>query len=150
MARPKKPTAIKRANGTLQKCRVLANEYSPKTLGGFDVPPFLNETQSEVFVTLAEKFKGEGILAATDLEGLVAYAIEYEKYIFATKDINKNGVVDFQGEQNPYVKIADMALKSVIRLSTEFGMTPAARTKVAIAPKKETTLKDMLSDGFGN
>ncbi len=153
MGRPKKPTAIKKNQGTLQKCRILKNEFNPEILETFEVPHFLTKSQKQIFETLAIKFKNTNVLTSIDLEALTIYCIEYDRYILAIKAIKDDDLVyteiDGTPKQNPYIKISDLALKNVLKLSIEFGMTPAARTKVAAAPKEKKTLNGMLNEGFG-
>ncbi|WP_445956183.1 phage terminase small subunit P27 family [Yeosuana sp.] len=154
MGRARKPTTLKKKQGTLQKCRTLENELTPALIHFIDTPDFLQEDQKKMFQFFVDKFSREGLMTTMDDVAVTALAIDYSIYIDSIKKVNAMGLVS-KGKNdmpliNPYLKIANNALKNVMKICVEFGMTPAARTKVAAAPKKEITLKDMLSDGFGS
>jgi P27 family predicted phage terminase small subunit len=153
MGRSRKPTATKKQQGTLQKSRTLENELSPVVISNVEAPKFLQEDQRKMFQFFVDKFSKEGLMTEMDDVAVVALAIDYSIYIDAIKKVNSMGLVS-KGKNgspltNPYLKIANDALKSVMKICVEFGMTPAARTKVAAAPKEKKTLNGMLNEGFG-
>jgi P27 family predicted phage terminase small subunit len=153
MPRPKKPTATKKQQGTLQKSRTLDNELAPALISNIEAPDFLQGDQKKMFQFFVDKFSKQGLMTTMDDVAVTALAIDYSIYIDAIKKINSMGLVS-KGKNgspltNPYLKIANDALKSVMKICVEFGMTPAARTKVAAAPKEKKTLNGMLNEGFG-
>jgi len=153
MGRSRKPTATKKQQGTLQKSRTLDNELNPVVISNVEAPEFLQEDQRKMFQFFVDKFSKEGLMTEMDDVAVVALAIDYSIYIDAIKKVNSMGLVS-KGKNgspltNPYLKIANDAIKNVLKICVEFGMTPAARTKVAAAPKEKKQLSALLQHGFG-
>jgi phage terminase small subunit len=47
-------------------------------------------------------------------------------------------------QQSPYVSIANRLAEIMIRIATEFGFTPASRSRISMPPTNERTLFDIL------
>jgi len=127
-------------------------------LSDIEAPENLTGAEVKIWHGLIPRLQDVGILTVTDLEMVVSYCIEYARYIECQRIIKKQGLTKMEavgnkGEEkevpNVHLKISNEAIKNVMKLSIEFGMTPAARTRVAAAPKEKKGLKSMLSAGFG-
>lgn len=150
MVRPTKPTIQKKLNGTLEKSRVLENEYTPPAIervSDLSPPDFLTDSQKLIFQDVADRHIKNQLLTKVDVDFLTGFAIEYDRYINAIIQLNNKPLTD-DGKVNPLVRVAESALKSWVKIGIEFGMSPAARTKVASAPKEQRGIKSMLNSAF--
>jgi P27 family predicted phage terminase small subunit len=78
-----------------------------------------------------------GLLTELDLPEFIAYCLAWGRYVDAEAQVAKNGeVVTVNGQiiPNPFRKVALVALKTCRIFWADFGMSPAARTRVQ-APK---------------
>jgi phage terminase small subunit len=48
--------------------------------------------------------------------------------------------------QSPYVAVANRQAEIMMRIASEFGFTPASRSRISTHPKAEPTLFDRLED----
>ena len=135
------PTAIKKKKGTLQKCREVENELSPKLVQSIPSPP---EDMREVAKTEWFRIVGElsrlGVLSHLDLTLIEVYCNEYSVYIEMEQLLQKNGRVIFyknadgslkHAQRAPHQSIADRSVDKMIKIAQEFGFTPSARTRIS-------------------
>ena len=85
---------------------------------------------------------GLGLLTEIDRTALAAYCQAYERWVKAERKIRKDGMVVTSDNGfpciSPYISISNKALENMKKFLTEFGMTPASRTRVKVEkPKKE-------------
>ncbi|HWA99392.1 MAG TPA: phage terminase small subunit P27 family, partial [Pirellulales bacterium] len=74
-----------------------------------------------------------GLLTRIDRGTLAAYCVVYGRWTEAETKIKVDGlVVKVNGQiiPNPYLSVANAALKQMREFASEFGMTPSARTRV--------------------
>lgn len=152
MARPRKPTELKKTLGTFTKTRNLTNEFAPDLVTDFEAPDFLSVNQKKVFTSLASRLVEQNLFSVMDFDMIVSYSIEYDRYIEAIKKSKKLIVINEKGESivNRYLSIANEALKNVIKISTEFGLTPASRSRVSGAPKSGGTIAEIMDKALMN
>ena len=48
--------------------------------------------------------------------------------------------------QSPYVSIANRQAEIMMRIASEFGFTPASRSRISTAPTNDRTLFDILEE----
>ena len=149
MTRPRKPTAVKRLQGTLQPCRTPKNEPIPQhDLRGAPAPEYLTDTAKE-FWTFSLAQVPEGLLSTVDYSVFVQWVVLFDQFIELSKEIKREGTI-VQTEEGPEVsrvlghltKTA-AALKS---LETELGFTPAARSRVVAFTKDSPEKKNAFED----
>lgn len=74
------------------------------------------------------------VLHESDRTALAAYAQQYAQWIEAQEQVRLTGVIVQSPNgfpiQNPYLSVANQALKQMRALLVELGMTPAARSRV--------------------
>ena len=126
MARPRKPTAIKKLQGTLQPCRTNFNEPVPKkALNTVEPPDFLSKTARDLWVF-----------------AFACWADTMAKIIECQEILNREGhtVIDEKlgvSKPHPMLKMQN-DLKCILRgYLTELGFTPASRSKVSVHTKTE-------------
>jgi P27 family predicted phage terminase small subunit len=86
------------------------------------------------WLRIAPELAALGLLARIDRSGLAIYCESYARWIGAIVHMQKYGVVIKSPSgypiQSPYVGIANKAGEQVRLMLAEFGMTPAARSRV--------------------
>lgn len=147
MARPRKPTAVKRLQGTLQKCRTNPNEPIPNTpIDRFEPPVFFTETQRDLWIFAISQMPS-GMLSGLDFGIFSRWCIMYDQFVELTKSVNENGAVmyDEMGVPfaNPLVNTLNKLAVSLRGIETELGFTPASRSKVSLVSKEESKNKFM-------
>ncbi len=135
--RPRKPTALKKLGGTLQKCRTNASE--PQPLAGLPAPPeWLSSRAAEIFRAHAAIVAQMGGVSIGDGAALALLASRLEKVELCTAAIEDLGaiyhVVSKSGERvvkwRPEVAMRSEAARHAQSLLAEFGLTPAARARL--------------------
>ena len=147
MARPRKPTAVKRLQGTLQKCRTNPNEPIPKMpIDRFEPPVFFTETQRDLWLFAISQMPS-GMLSGLDFGIFSRWCIMYDQFVELTKSVNENGAVMYDELgvpfANPLVNTLNKLAVSLRGIETELGFTPASRSKVSLDSKEETKNKFM-------
>jgi P27 family predicted phage terminase small subunit len=89
------------------------------------------------------------ILTELDRAALAAYCGAYALWAEATEAIQKYGAMIKSPTgypvQSPYIAIANRQTEIMMRIASEFGFTPASRSRISAPAKTEPTLFD-LSD----
>jgi P27 family predicted phage terminase small subunit len=86
------------------------------------------------------------MLTSLDRAALAAYCGAYSLWADATEQIQKYGVMIKSPTgypvQSPYVSIANRQAEIMLRISSEFGFTPASRSRIAAPSADQPTLFD--------
>ena len=81
-----------------------------------------------------------------DCMGLEAYCTVYARWREAERQLNQSGltILKDNGDSapSPYVKIAEDSLKQLRAWASEFGLSPASRSRVSVAKKPTSVLDD--------
>lgn len=152
---PKKPTNLKLLQGTFRKDRAVTNEPKPESEIP-SVPTHLSDEAKVEWGRISEKLLNLGLLTSIDRAALAAYCqcysdwIEASRFCATTKDgqdrkVIKTGekikqdkdgkVIERSGGnlvENPYFSIQKRSLELMHKFLTEFGMTPASRTRINV------------------
>lgn len=138
MARPRKPNNMKLVEGTYREDRANLKEPQPK-VETVKVPSWLSPKAKTIFMSLREKLMDSRVLTSLDANALELLADAYYEYREARRQVKKEGHIykstTKNGDQlirtHPSVYIADAAWKRVQKMMSEFGLTPASRSKVS-------------------
>lgn len=88
-----------------------------------------------------------GLLTRLDAAALAGYCVAYARWADAERRVAEQGAVVKSPSgfpiQNPYLGIANRALKQIKEFCVEFGLTPSARVRVKAA-------KPAAQPGFAN
>ena len=133
----------KKLKGTLQPCRIKDNPMtgSIATIESIDKDILLNDYArnewDRAFVELSEM----GVIQTTDLNALIILCNQWGWYC-QCNDFMKMGeyiITTPNGmEQNhPHLNNWRIAYRDYVLLCKEFGLTPIARTKIDVTPKKK-------------
>lgn len=136
MARPRKPTAVKKLKGTLQPCRTNKNEPQPEiALRQINPPDYLSEAARSLWTFAIQQAPVE-MLTSLDFSVFAVWADTYAKIIELEKEIQAEGftIINSKGDMktNPKVALQNNLKIILIRTLTELGFTPASRSKVSL------------------
>lgn len=144
--RPPKPTALKVLQGTDRPSRVRADEPTPAP-GAPEIPEWLDaDDEADVWSASAKELLGFGVLTRGDGPALVMLVTGLIRYRDAWRAYRVEGAIGDRVTQSgshrvrtPEAVELDAALRHLVRLCSEFGVGPSARTRVGqVAPPKET------------
>lgn len=136
MARPRKPTAVKKLKGTLQPCRTNKLEPMPETaLRQISPPGYLSDAAKALWVFAVQQAPAE-MLTSLDFSVMATWADTYAKIIDLEAEIKATGytIIDDKGavKVNPAIKLQNELKMIMMRTLTELGFTPASRSKVSL------------------
>lgn len=157
--RPSKPSALHRLEGTVQPCRMNPNEPTP-TVRIPDVPlkalsgtpdsglEHLSPTAQRLWGTFADILYNMGVLTEADGPVLTELVETFAEVVDARKILRDlpDGMYYTSENRNkelcikihPAAKVVADASRRFSNLATQFGLTPAARMRVATAAEKQT------------
>ena len=136
--RKKISDGTKRLRGTDQPCR-MDGELSVVTTPVSTLPKTkLKGTAKKVYRIVGTELASKGILDAVNMDLLLAYCREMALYQDMMRDLEREGfTIEVETKTgsvtqiNPKRKIAESALAAAKALSSEFGISPASRVRVA-------------------
>jgi len=153
--RPRKPTQMKKLSGTLQKCRTNKNEPKPE-LG--DTGP-ITELDDDALnyrryiVPILEKV---GVMSELDPSHLDLLCATYSEWArldrYIRKDLNNKSSYEHYTQAGmsykayPEYKLRADAANRLQKLLSDFGMSPASRSKVSAntgSKKEENPFKSL-------
>lgn len=154
--RPTKPTAIKRLEGNPGK-RPL-NDLEPIPPGALpSVPEYFKKYEKQAWERMSSVLFHMKLLTVADRDMMEAYCISYATWRECNEDLKKNGntlqIFHPNGElkyeqQRPQVAMANKALDQMTKIATQFGMTPASRSRLMVLPQdkdKPDNFEDLLA-----
>ena len=148
--RKKIPTQLKKIRGTYAKSREVENEMQVAKVEQPPKPPsWLTKTGKEQWVLVTNELFTLQMLHAVDLALVEAYCNAMALHIETEKVLHETGRIQVYRDEDgkvkhsqivPLVTVSKQALQDAIKLATQFGFTPSARTKIN-APQP-TEIKD--------
>lgn len=135
--RPPTPTAVKKLTGNPGKRALTADEPAPKP-APTTPPDYLEDDAKSAWMRLAADLSALGLLTTVDVDALAAYCVNFARWKAAEKKVFADGPVlmtaDGNYYQNPYLAVANRALREMEKLGAEFGFSPAARVRLRAQP----------------
>jgi P27 family predicted phage terminase small subunit len=105
-----------------------------------ECPPELGPVARREWDRLVGELTSLRILTNLDRAALAAYCGAYALWAEATENIQKFGTMVKSPSgypiQSPYVSIANRQAEIMMRIASEFGFTPASRSRIS-APKEQ-------------
>lgn len=145
------PTHIKAITGNPGKRPLNAREPLPEIIAPDDLPAppaELSERARAEWQRLARQLATLRILTELDIGALAAYCAAYGLWAEAIEAINTYGSMVKSPTgfpmQSPYVAIANRQAEIMLRISSEFGFTPAARARIVTRTEPE---RDLFGEG---
>ena len=146
MARPKIPTALKIAKGTLEKSRLL-NEPTTEPEQDLDAPLHFNGEALKIWNKIAPELMRMQCFGKVDKEAVVAYCQNMSLYMDLYKEVVVDGAIieNRHGEKiiNPCFKAAMSAHSEALRIGQMLGITASARGKINL-PNKPVSKLELL------
>lgn len=143
------PTAQKKLRGNPGK-RKLNNEEPVYTRRAPDCPEYLTGLARKEWTRVVNLLAAAGVVVEIDRAALAAYCDAYQRWIEARQKVTKQGTV-LTGPngglyQNPHLSVANKALEQMIKIASEFGMTPSSRSRLKVekTPNEEDALEQFL------
>jgi P27 family predicted phage terminase small subunit len=151
MARPRKPTAILQFTGAFKKdpSRGRARSKEPKLRKGIGEPPdFLDTYGTEEWNRVVPDLEQAGVTSYVEATALGAYCQAVSRLRKAEAEIFRDGITimtDGGLKKHPAVTIAREAMLVIKAFASEFGMTPASRSRVTAQPDTENQSASMAA-----
>jgi P27 family predicted phage terminase small subunit len=147
--RKPKPTSVKVHAGNPGKRRLNHREPRPAAVIP-ECPAELSPAAKAEWERLGRELVGLKMLTALDRAALAAYCEAYALWIEAITAVRQYGTMvkspSGHPMQSPYVAIANKQAEIMMRIASEFGFTPASRSRISIPAEREPTLFDFAND----
>lgn len=102
---------------------------------------------------MARGLHDAGLLTQIDRAALAVYCQAWGRWVKAEAQVARHGEVVKTAAgnvmQNPYLSIANRAMKQMREMARELGMTPSARSQIKVVPPDEPSLADLLFEAVG-
>ncbi|KOA21155.1 phage terminase, small subunit [Clostridium homopropionicum DSM 5847] len=148
--RKPKPTAIKVLEGNPGKRPLNQNEPKPEKKAP-KCPTWLETEAKKEWRRMSKTLEAIGVLTQVDASAFAGYCQAYARWKEAEEFLSKHGTI-FKTpsgyiQQVPQVSIAQTYLKIMKDFCSEFGLTPAARSRIAVSTiegSSEDPMEDIL------
>lgn len=129
------PTAIKLLEGNPGKRPINKNEPKPEKRAP-NCPTWLEPEAKKEWRRMTKTLEAIGILTQVDATAFAGYCQAYARWREAEEFLSKHGTI-FKTpsgyiQQVPQVSIAQTYLKIMKDFCSEFGLTPAARSRISV------------------
>jgi P27 family predicted phage terminase small subunit len=137
------PTQLKLLRGNPGKRPLRTDEPQPEIAANVpEPPPFLTGYAADEWWTIAPELHRLGLLTIIDVAPLAAYCHAYGQWRMAAESLARmqnndplmNGMIIKtkygDAAQNPLVYVVRKAAADMVRYAGEFGLSPAARTRI--------------------
>lgn len=145
--RPAKPTSLKLIDGNPGKRAINGQEPDPEYLNDLSPPEFLTDDAKAVWKELAQNLRNARVLTKLDVPMLQMVCESIATYRNAVKKCEQRhakGDISESSSIGYWEMIKSMSFKQAMAAMQQFGMSPAARTRIAIQPQG-----DLFSDQKG-
>jgi P27 family predicted phage terminase small subunit len=146
-----KPTRIKALTGNPGKRPLNAQE--PRPLPSLpECPPELNPIARGEWMRLAAELVKLNLVTQLDRGALAAYCGAYALWAEAMEQVQKYGTMVKSPTgypiQSPYLAIVNRQAEIMLRVASEFGFTPASRSRISAPPPDQLPLLDLTFDDY--
>ena len=142
-----KPTRLKVLTGNPGKRPLNMDEPQPE-IAIPDCPPELGAVAQREWHRLAGDLAKLRLLTNLDRAALAAYCNAYSLWVESLDGIQKHGAMVKSPSgypiQSPYIAIANRQAEIMMRIASEFGFTPASRSRIATPSATEPSLLDLM------
>lgn len=149
--RPPKPTSLKLVTGNPGKRAVNKQEPDPEYLTNLAAPDWLPPASAKVWDEVVPHLRAAKLLTNIDVNMLAMGCNAVAQYRSAamkasqkpiipakkSKDASGKTVTTGSDYVSPWLMIQSMAFKQAMTVFQQFGMSPAARTRIAVNPQGE-------------
>lgn len=142
MARPRKPTALKVVAGNPGKRAISKQEPDPEYLNDLTPPAHLGTAAKAVWQEIAAPLRAARVLTELDRPMLEMACNSIATYRLAVERTGDEPLADGTSSLNPWMIVQSMSFKQATAMLREFGMSPAARSRVLIQPQTDLFKND--------
>jgi len=147
--RKPRPTNLKILEGEPNKDRINLNEPQPLTLE-VNCPKHLKGEARAEWRRIYPELKAMGLISLIDRAALAVYCQAWERWVKYSKIVEEKGELYKTQSGNvitsPALWVANKAAEQMHKFLTEFGMTPASRSRLtASAPSSDDPLDKLLN-----
>lgn len=147
--RPPKPTALKLVEGNKGKRAQTKQEPDPEYLNNLSAPSWLTPGAAKVWDEVVPHLRAAKLVTKVDVEMLAMGCNAIAQYRLAALRAGENLLISKSGEagkndgngkgehMSPWLIIQSMSFKQAMAVFQQFGMSPAARTRIAVNPQGE-------------
>ena len=143
------PTRLKMLTGNPGKRPLNSDEPRPEA-NIPECPPELGPLAKQEWDRLVNELAVLRLLTNLDRAALAAYCGAYALWAEATAQIQKYGAMIKSPTgfpiQSPYLAIANRQAEIMMRIASEFGFTPASRSRIATPAKACPSLFDLMDN----
>lgn len=143
-----KPTRLKVLTGNPGKRPLNKNEPRPDPCVP-ECPPELGPAAQREWTRLVNELSTLNMITSLDRAALATYCGAYALWAEATEAIQKFGAMVKSPTgypmQSPYISIANRQAEIMMRIASEFGFTPASRSRIALPEESRLPLFDHLT-----
>ena len=140
------PTAIKELEGNPGKRELNKKEPKPAKKAPA-CPKWLAAEAKKEWRRLAKTMEAMGVLTEVDMAAFAGYCQAYARWKEAEERITDRGLVirtpSGYPQQVPYISIAQQYLRLMNQFAEQFGLTPAARSRIIAAGESADTADEM-------
>ena len=144
-----KPTRMKVLTGNPGKRPLNTDEPRPEVVIP-DCPAELGPLAQKEWHRLVGDLAALRLLTSLDRAALAAYCGAYALWAEATAAIQKFGAMIKSPTgypiQSPYISIANRQAEIMMRIASEFGFTPASRSRIATPSPEQPTLFNLMEE----
>lgn len=145
--RPPKPTALKLVAGNPGKRALGKQEPDPAYLSDLTPPGWLPPSAAGVWREVAPHLSAAKLLTHVDVQALAMGCVAIAQYRLAVEQVgdklikskiaekDDGSIVDVGEHINPWALVQSMTFKQAMAVFERFGMSPAARTRIAVNPQ---------------
>lgn len=142
MPAKRKPTAIKKMQGTYRQDQAIENELTPSLINTIPTPPHeMNEWGLQEWNRIVPQLIDYNLFTEFDKTMIFNFCNEYGKYIEYEIILKQQGRVlktkTGYPMPNPYDSMAQRSLQNAMKIADKFGFTPASRTSISANPKSK-------------
>ena len=135
-----KPTQLLKLTGSW---RAKTRQGEPEAPRGKPKPPqWFDANQRDGWKWLVEQLESMNLLHLADRATMVLFAEAWGEFVEAVKAIRKDGrtVTTARGgtAMHPMIRVKNQAADRINRMAQQFGLSPAARTRVKAAEETPT------------
>lgn len=106
------------------------------------LPRHLDAEAAREWRRMVKELRALGLLTRIDRAALAAYCVNWSRWVSAENVLRQSGLVVKSADgglyQNPYLAVANRALREMHRFLVEFGMTPSSRSRLHVSPAPST------------
>jgi P27 family predicted phage terminase small subunit len=115
-----------------------------------ECPPELGPMARQEWDRIVSELTSKGVLSSFDRGPLAVYCNAYAQYFEAMEEVQKYGAMikspNGYPVQSPYLAVANRHADTMIRIASEFGFTPASRSRIFSFKLKNSLLLDGVDE----